>query len=160
MRVEIRGLSKLTRNLAADHLLADTWRKAMERVTQEAESEAKDRAPHLTGKLRASLTHRLDARPIPLYGVVTANAENKGFRYPFALDAGHRTPGRPHRRGVTVKRWRRQSYMRGTLIQLHYAGTGKSTAKWFSGSVDKIQGKINNILNDAARRIEQQWSKQ
>ncbi len=157
-RIAIEGLNQLRKKLSTDYLLGgNTWRGAMSEATLLAKSSAAKNAPKASGQLGGTLTHRLDARPVPKYGIVMANAQNRGFRYGFALEAGFRTPKKA--RGIGRKRWRAAVKETGGRIALHFRGTGKSTRGWFRGSLLDVQRRINGILDKAARKIEQRWER-
>ncbi len=174
--IEIEGLGKLIYKLKRGGILGIAgapWAEAVEQATVLVEREAEHVAPRRTGKLQASITHRLDPRPVPSWGIVSANATAAdGTRYPFILQAGHRTP---RRRGIQVARqnragnWSMRQIGRRafqqltaqskTWINLHYAGTGRSTRAWLNRALDGQQGRVNGILDRAARKIEQEWSR-
>lgn len=138
-RLTLVGGKELLTKLNANNLLAGPWRETMEKVGQIAETAVKRRSPLLTGRLEASITHKVDAAPIPAWAMVTASAENKGFRYGFALDAG---------------KARRKS---GTQYTFHYASFRTSTKGWFSGARKVISAQIAPIINAAAKAVEQKW---
>jgi hypothetical protein len=169
--IQIDGLSKLQRFLReAEPFYARPWKEALERATQQTEQEAEKVAPVASGKLRASITHRMDARPIPKWGIVSTDATAAdGTRSPFVLQGGHRTPrrgfqtidtGKKSRTVLVSKRnWRKMSATAGTLINLHYRGTGRSTRGWLNKALAMMRSRINSILQDAERKIEREWSK-
>ncbi len=87
--MEIKGVERLLEKLTTKPVHVEAWRQALTKATRLAEAEARRRSPVLTGKLRASVTSRLDGAAMPLFGIVTAPATSRrGTRYGFILDAG------------------------------------------------------------------------
>lgn len=98
----IKGMDKLIKDLSPEvysEPLRDTFRVA----GKLALAEAQKRAPkNLTGKLRGSLTEggagnilEVDGGTPPKWAKVGTDIANKGFRYPWALEAS----GKYHFRG-------------------------------------------------------------
>lgn len=173
--VEIEGLGRLVAKLRhEDPIYAAPWREALQRATLTTEAEAKRVAPTASGRLRASIGHRLDARPVPRWGMVSTDATAAdGTRYPFVLQAGRRSPKRG-RIQVTTKRgrvttrlagrraWRRITAEAGNWISLHYRSgsrRGQSTRAWLNLALRATQQKINGLLQEAARKIEREWER-
>lgn len=71
--VRIEGVPRLQAKLAPGLLLGPPIKRLLERWAITVESEAKRGAPVDTGRLRASITHRLDAAPVPLFAEVGTN---------------------------------------------------------------------------------------
>lgn len=172
--IEIQGISRLLFHLRTDQPFhAPAWRAAVQEATLLVKQEAMKTAPSATGHLRASITSRLDPRPVPRWGIVSTDATAAdGTRYPFVLNAGHRTPKRTWinaqhvtKKGRVVQRWkaskrqwRAMTAKAGRWINLHYAGSGRSTRAWLNRALDVNQGRVNSILDKAATAIERRWS--
>lgn len=151
--VEIERLPSVLSKLRRDDLFAASWRRALERATVLVKERVPEVAPRDSGRLAASRAHRLDARPVPRYGVVSVQAVRGKARYPFVLQAGHRRP-----KGMT----RRQARVApaGSLIELHYRRgrlAGQSTRGWLNRAARSVQSRVNSILANAAREIERRW---
>lgn len=140
LRVKMQGGPKLVHKLDENVTLAGPWTAAMCDVRRIAVDETRKRTPLLSGRLEASVSGKVDARPVPHYVVLTAGAENKGYRYGFALEAGH-----------AKRKHGKEQY------QFHYAGYRASTRHWFSGVRAKINARIEPILQAAARAVEASW---
>ena len=83
---------------------------------------------------------KLQAKPVPMWARITANASRKRVRYGFVLNAG------------AAKR-------KGGSVTLHYRDSGKVTKHWFTGTLSKMQGRVNALLSKAAEQIEARWRK-
>lgn len=140
LQIKLIGASQIIAKCNENGLLAGPWSAAMNDVAGVAKGEIRKRTPLYHGRLEASLTSKVDPRPVPHYVFLDAGAENKGYRYGWALEAGHgkRKHGQPY--------------------TFHYAGFRTSTRHWFSGARTKINAAIAPILNSAARAIEQRWT--
>lgn len=140
LQIKLEGAKVLVAKLNENALLAGPWSAAMSETAKLAETEIRKRTPLLSGQLEASVTSKVDPRPVPHYVFLNAGAENKGFRYGWALEVGH------------GKRKKGQQY------GYHYAGFRMSTRHWFSGARRKINAQIEPVLNAAARAIEERWA--
>lgn len=144
--VKVEGLPTLLDKLrSADPIYAEPWRTAMGEATETLEERVEARAPVREGTLVGSVTRKMDTARIPLWGLVTANAENRGFRYPFALEAG-----------------KGKKRAEGTYSVTHYRSgrrKGRPTRKWFSGTMRGMRRRLADILNRAAREIEERWGR-
>lgn len=141
LQITMDGGRFLVKKLDENVLLAGPWHAAMERVRQIGVAQIRNRAPFASGRLEGSVGSKLDAHPVPHYVILTAGAENKGYRYGFALDAGH-----GKRKG-------------GTEYRFHYRGERKLTKGWFKGARAKITPLIAPLLQVAAKAVELEWAK-
>ena len=139
MKIVIIGLDNLIKKCESDYLIAGIWKRVMARSIGIAKSQAGKRAPKMTGTLAGGMISKMDAKPIPLWASVTTNVEKKGFRYPFALEAGKGKAG----------------------ATLHYRSgrrKGRTTRAWFSGALGVVKRHIEKIFKEAISEIEQRWS--
>ena len=82
--IEIPKLGALKRVLGSDDLLAEPWRKMMGAIGKIGELVAVARGPiGPTGSTVARLTHRVQAKPIPLYVAIKTTAKNPRNKYPY-----------------------------------------------------------------------------
>jgi hypothetical protein len=141
--MHIDGVEALLRKLGegGDPIHARAWRTALRSAVNLGVRFVQGRAPRASGKLATTIRGRLAPGRVPLWGVVTAGRQRKGFRVGVALDAGH---------------GKRKS---GTIYQFHYAGTGQSTGGWFRDTLAAVQSGINRILSTAAQEINRDWSR-
>lgn|SRR5574340_1164945 len=138
--IKVDGYLEMQRKLSGNALYAGPMKTAVRESVELAEGKVKERAPVMTNRLESSVTHRLAENPTAFWGVVTAGAENKGWRYPWSLNAGKGKAG-----SVT-----------------HYRSgprQGKSTKKWFGGTIGLVRRAIKLKLNHAAREIERNWAR-
>ena len=144
LQIKLVGAQQIIAKCDENVLLAKPWTAAMNEVAGIAQTTIRGRTPLLSGRLEASLTTRVDARPVPHYVFVDAGAENHGFRYGWALEAGHG--------------FRSHAKHPGPPYTFHYGGFRYTTARWFSGSRTKINAAIAPVLNAAAAAIERVWA--
>lgn len=153
--LKLEGLSKIITNLNGNVLYASPMRHVMESIVEIVASKAETRAPKRTYRLAGSVQSQVDSRPLPSWGKITAEAtSSQGFRYPFALEAGHRSP-----RGQGTVKMKRRGPMQSGMIPLRYRGTKRSTRKWFSGSMRGMKKRAGQLLNWAAREVERNWQR-
>ena len=153
--VKVEGLNRLLKKLRyADPIYAEPWRAMMAGLAERGHELAVQRAPRLTGHTAGSVTHTMHQWKVPLWVKISNDATSeRGVRYPFVLNAGHR---RPSGRGLTKNR---RSPTTEATIKLHYRGTGKSTRRWFSGVLTILRRELKSKLADTARAVEAQWAK-
>lgn len=134
---KIDGMNRVLRKLGTTEggsIIAEPWTRALRSLVDEAQSDVRATAPHASGRLDAKTTGRLQATPIPKWGVVTTTASNRGYRYPWALEASARF----HYRSGPMK--------------------GRPTKGFFKRVRDALQGKVNRVLEEAAREIERRFN--
>jgi len=136
VRADIVGIEKLLEKLSTTKpIYAAPWRKALTMATEELEGLERRMAPHNTGRLEARMTHRLDAKAVPEWGIVSNDATSaRGFRYGWALDASpmHFRSG-PRR--------------------------GRPTKGWFTGTFHRFRKRVDELLGQAAKEVEAAWSR-
>ncbi len=176
---KVEGLNKILPKLReSDPIYAQPFREAFKKLIDLLEGRVQKRAPWGKGRLAVSVTGKMDANPIPFWGLVTATAENKGFRYPFALEAGkgkksgtrlewqtYKSTRINRKTGALIKPW---SGIRTKVVEtwdsqatLHYRSgrrQGKPTRKWFSGARGGLAKMATKFLDAAAKQIEQRWA--
>ena len=131
----IDGIRPLLRQLRTeDPVFSEPWTEGLTEATKYAHRVVNSRAPYLTGNLQARITDKIQAKPVPTWGRVTANASSHGVRYGFVLNAGHRKQ-----------------------VTLHYHGTSRPTKGWFTSVLHDLQARINQILSRAAAETEKRW---
>lgn len=129
LNLRIEGLAELQRKLSMNVLLGPPLRAAVDETVKEAATIVSSHAPRRSGRMAASVTHRLDARPVPTWGRVAVTAVRKskkspsGYRYPKWLEFAPKSP----RRG------------------------------WFKAAVLPAKAVLERHLTTAARRIEAIW---
>lgn len=121
--------------LKADKLYGNRWKIALRHATRVAEQAARDRAPVDSGRLRASISSTMDPSPMPLYGKVTANATNGGYRYGWALQSSQKV---------------RYRYRQGAFA-------GKLTRRWFTGALKGLRKQLAEVLRGMRNDIEAEW---
>lgn len=135
LNIRVEGITQLQRKLRKEVLLAPPLREAMQATVVEAAQLVEARAPRGPGAhggtMAASVTHRLDARPVPTWGRIAVTARRRsrkfprGFAYPRLLEYGPKS----RRRG------------------------------WFRGALIPAQGVLARHIERAKRHIEAIWSR-
>lgn len=143
--IRVEGLDDLLDDLSWNKpIYAQPWKRALTKAVQVAQAKVKERSPG--NRIRANVTTRMDARPVPLWGTVSTDAESpKGYRYPFSLEAG-----------------KGRKMADGTYSVTHYRKgprAGRRTKGWFRGSLAAVRKEINGLLAGAAREIEGMWGR-
>jgi hypothetical protein len=138
--IKVEGLNELIDRVRSDELLARPWRRALGRISMNIKKMVRaEAATHsLSGRTARGVFYKMKREPMPLYSIVSDRAKRKGARYPFVVNAGHR----------------RMSY---GDVQLHWRGTGQSTAGWFTSLQNHFQGLINNALGTAVDQLLNHW---
>lgn len=87
VEIEVRGIAELQRKLNGRELHWQPVKRALDSLGKQAAGAAKAGAPRGTGALSASMTHKLNSVPMPLWVAVTTNVVGKsGRRYPWILE--------------------------------------------------------------------------
>jgi len=175
VRVRVEGLNQVGAKLNGNKLYAGPIRKVMERSVEVIAGKAEERAPRKSFKMAGSIETQVDRRPLPTWArvVVTASGRGKHNRYPWILESGHKAR-RGARGGVlgfgrikgkmgtytrTPKGRRKFVFDTSKYVNLHYAGTRKSTKGWFKGASRGMRPKIKQLLDQAAREVQQNWQR-
>jgi hypothetical protein len=142
VRANISGIDKTLAKLrSADPIYAQPWKRGLTALTEETEEAERQAAPKRTETLAGSVTSRMDARPVPEWGLVTATAvaenvdKKRGgkFRYGWALNA--------------ASRWGRK----GRSITPNKG--------WWAKTFKRMQRRVNEVLGTIAKEIEAKWSR-
>jgi hypothetical protein len=124
----VQGQREVMRKLKADELLAGPWADAMRRAGEIGLAAARGAAPVESGLLRAKLTSKMQAKPVPTWVAIRAAATRssaKYKRYPYP---------------------KRVEYDRRSEHRL-----------WMTNAVKGAMGAIQGVLDGAARGIEMKW---
>lgn len=129
LNLRVEGMAQLQRKLRKEVLYAPPLREAMESTTKDAAQLVEQHAPRASGRMAASVTYRVDARPVPTWGRVAVTARAKSKKYP----SGYRYP----RLLEFAPKW-------------HHAG-------WLHSAVQPAQAALQRRLQVAKQRIEAIW---
>jgi hypothetical protein len=158
IKMQVEGLKFVLDKLDSPHLIGGPWKRAMQQALRVMRGEVDKNVPRATGRLAGSITDKLSPQPVPMWGLITANAESaKGVRYPFVLQAGHRPSVRAAGPRVKGGRTLKAARAAGEII-LHYKGTKRSTRGWITKGLRKARAEMVGILETAAREIEKRWA--
>lgn len=106
--IQVEGLAALQRKLRKEVLLAPPLKYAMTAGTEDAARIVMSRAPRASGRLAASVTTRMDKRPVPTWGRVSVTARRRskkfprGFRYPRMLEYSAKSGHKGWFRGASI----------------------------------------------------------
>jgi hypothetical protein len=149
LEVEVFGLERLRKKLAPEtyegELLAEPWRAAMEGIGVIAQNLAIQAAPigsgRKAGRTVALMFHKVQAKPMPMWvriGTTAAAAEPRGERSRV-------------RRG----KWR---YPYSYPARLNY-DPASPIRGWFDQAMKKAVYAAQEVLEVAAKKIEDNWAK-
>jgi len=130
VNVRIEGLAALQRKLRKEVLLAPPLQDAVTATVTDTVQLVERAAPRRSGRLAASITHRIDARPVPTWGRVSVTARRRsrayprGFRYPRLLEYSAKS---------------------------HHLG-------WFRGTFLPARDALRRHVEEARRQIERIWA--
>jgi hypothetical protein len=131
VRIRVEGLAELQRKLRKEVLLAPPLKHAMRSTIREAAELVTSRAPRASSRMATSVTHRVDARPVPTWGRVSVPARRRSRKHP---------------RGYRYPRW------------LEYSSKSPRRG-WFRQAVIPARGILARHLEAAKRYIESVWSR-
>lgn len=87
VEIEVKGIAELQRKLNGKELHWQPVKRALDDLGKQAAGAARANAPRGTGALSASMTHKLNSVPMPLWVAVTTNVVGRsGRRYPWILE--------------------------------------------------------------------------
>ncbi len=150
--VKIEGMNRLVRGKMSGQLLYfRPMRHVMETIVEVVAGKAEVRAPKRTFRMAGSIESQVDSRPLPSWGKVTVGRIGV---YPFVLNAGRRAPRGMGR--VATKRRKPLEDPSGYIL-LHHHNSKRSTKGWFSGATRGMKKRAQQLLDWAAREVEQAW---
>lgn len=152
MEIRVEGLEPLLKKLDGNSLLAAPLREALTKAVILLESAAKRGAPVDTGRLRASITHEVDSRPVPLFGKVGTDV----FYAPY-VEFGTR----PHWPPVSaLATWaRRHGFASAFIVARTIAARGTKARHMFRTALEDNRERIEQLLREAGKRIEEAFNK-
>jgi hypothetical protein len=92
LEVKLTGWPRLIRKCRGNELIGPPLRRALEEMATDAQDRARAVGPlGATGLLRASISHKLDPKPVPRWAAVIDSAKSpRGYRYPKLLEFSRR----------------------------------------------------------------------
>jgi hypothetical protein len=150
--IKIEGLEELVKKLDSNHLLAQPLRDAFSKSVLLLESEVKRRTPVDMGRLRSSITHEVDSRPVPLFGRVGTKVE-----YAQYVEFGTKAHWPPV---SALEVWaRRHGFSSAFIVTRTIAARGTRAAKMFQNAVADIASRLQPLFDEAARAIEERFGR-
>lgn len=130
MDVELRGWRALQRQMRGNQLYAQPFRELLGAVGQKGENLAATAAPKgRTGLIEARITHKVQARPLPLWVAVRSRARRRSKKFP---------------RGFPYDRLLNFSPRHG------HEG-------WFTRPLVALGNAVGPLIAATVRQIEQRW---
>jgi hypothetical protein len=153
LTVQIIGLPELLKKLDGNVLLAGPVTKAFNQSLMTLESGAKRLTPVDTGRLRASITHRLDGQPIPRWGEVGTDVSYAPYVH-YGREPGSMPPP------SALATWARRHgggnpFALAMAIMLH----GIKPKPFLANALKAAEGQIQGYFAAAAREIESLWGR-
>ena len=146
---KIEGLEALLAKLKPE-LVAGPVKKFLMDASLYVEGQAKRRTPVDTGRLRASITHEIDASPMPLFGKIGTNV----FYAPY-VEFGTR-PHFPPPGALDV--WAsRHGFPNGFVVARAISRAGTRGRHMFEQGLEASKGKIGELLDVCATAIMTRW---
>ena len=154
---QLLGVPQLIGRLTPDRLLAKPITNLLNRWAITVESGAKRGAPVDTGRLRASVTHRLDARAVPLFAEVGTNVQYAPWVHgPLDGSSGFsRRPGAKMPPGAALVGWaRRHGGIPVFVLARAISRRGIKAKPFLRNAAEAARGQISGWVATAAREIE------
>lgn len=136
--------------VSTDALIGPALKQALQRSAIMVQNDAKVFAPVDTGRLRASITHALDSRPVPLYATVGTNVA-------YAERVHDGTPRGTHVPPAALKTWARRHNMNPYAVSRAIQQRGIAANPFLEHSLRDNVSRIRNEMAYAARTIEAAW---
>lgn len=127
--ISLEGYNRVMRKLRKDDLLAGPWVAAMRQVEGIARHAWMGAAPRDTGRLRATITTKMQAKPIPKWVRIKTSA-----------------------RSNVSRKWPRYRYPNRQEYDPKSRNRGKLTA-----ALRRAMPLVQGVLDRAARAIEAKW---
>ncbi len=154
-RIEITGLRELLARSTSPQLVGQSVRQMLYRSTITVEGRAKRGAPVDTGRLRASIHHRVDTRAIPRWGIVGPTVE-------YARDVEFGTPPHWPPKGSLQPWASRHGFPRGEqgdyLVRRAISRRGTRAQPFMRPALRESLPDIARFVRAAGLRMELVWS--
>ncbi len=151
MTFKLEGLSSIMVALdnGGSKLIGPALRSGLQKSAITLRAQVERNAPTESGTMLQSVTHRISPKTIPLWAVVTTNAESKtsGARYPFVLEAGWRAYNKKGSKRPINSR----------MVVLYREGTVERLKGWFSGALRTQRRAITAIMENTLDDIAARW---
>jgi hypothetical protein len=122
--------------LTGKNLLGPELKRVFEEMGTVGETRVQSRAPKgKTLQLVGGVSHVVEPGRFPTFVKITADAANRGFRYPWALQAS-----------------RKIKYTRRGPPRM-----GRPTRRWFTGAVPYLKRELRKRLGHLSGRVERKW---
>ncbi len=153
-KVQIEGLTELRRKLKDEPVHWAPVRSAFSKAAVTVESRSKKLTPVDTGRLRASLTHRLDASPLPRYAEVGTNVD-----YAKYVHEGRKVGSKMPPIAALTKWAKRHNIKSVWMLARRIKARGIKPRRFLVQALEESRSEIDSWLRQAAREVEQRWGK-
>lgn len=159
VQIKIDGLEEILKK-ATPKILEKPMHNFFDRATIHIQGLGRRKAPVDTGRLRASIAQKVDPKPLPLWGEVGSNV----FYAPY-VEFG---TGTMSDQGSRARHWPPSDALEGWAMRHGFPNAflvaraigrrgGLKARKFLRGAVEESRSKLQELLNIAAREIEQAW---
>lgn len=145
------GPHVVSARVQTDPLMGPALRQALQRSAILVQNDAKRGTPVDTGRLRASVTHALDSRPVPLYATVGTNVA-----YARAVHDGREAGSMPP--PAKLATWaRRHGKINPYALALAIKRRGIMPRPFLTDAIEVNVSNIRAEMSHAAKMIEAAW---
>jgi len=148
---QVEGAEELTKKLNNQNLLAKPLRDFLTKAALTVENRTKQLTPVDTGKLRASITHEVDAMLIPSWAKV-------GSQTNYAPFVEYDT--RPHfPPPAALESWaHRHGFSNVFIVCRKIARRGTKGKKMLTTALEESKEKINSMMAELGESIKGKWT--
>lgn len=144
------GPHVVSARVQTDPLIGPALRQALQRSAILVQNDAKRGAPVDTGRLRASVTHALDSRPVPLYATVGTNV-----KYALEVHDGRKPGTMPPPREIA--KWAKRHNMNPYAVARAIERRGTPPHPFLTDAIEVNASNIRAEFAHAAKMIEAAW---
>lgn len=154
IEVTIDGLDELRRKLDGGKILQDPVTRALEQSAIAVENSAKKLVPVDMGRLRASISHRVDPSPIPRFAEVGTNVKYAPFVHE-GRRAGAKMPP-----PAALETWAaRHGGMDPFVLARAIAIRGIKPRRFLADALEQEKSRIDSFIRQVAKEIEDAWAR-
>ncbi len=149
----VQGLDALLKKAVPATLLGPAVTRAFHKGAIAVQNESRKLAPVDRGRLRNSITYRVDPSPIPRHARIGTN-----LQYAQTMNDGRRAGARmPPVSAIDAWLRRKRIDASAFVVARSIARKGIKGKKFMDGGLSAARGNIDRAFATAAREIEAQW---
>lgn len=148
---ELEGVEELTKKVSSKYLLGSPLRRFFTKMALFAEGHAKKGTPSDTGRLRADITHKIDATPVPTFAKVYTTVKYG----PFV-----ESDTKPHFPPISaLMPWAARHGVNVWAVAKSIARRGTKGKKMFEKALESTQPKMREAMSDLSKDIKRTWDR-